>query len=69
VSELEEDVRATADDIAHDAARLAAIEQEKRAMESSDPRFLELSAAADVIAKQLVPKTVVERVLARESQD
>ncbi len=68
MSEAEDDLRATADSIASDAERLAAIEEEKLTLPISDPRILELSAAAESIARNLVPKTVAERSLAAEAQ-
>ena len=64
VSELENDLRATAEDIAADAARLAAIEEEKARLGTDDPRLLELSAEGEAIARRLVPKTVAESELA-----
>ncbi len=63
MDELEEDIRATAQSIADDADRLAAIEDEKKMLELTDPRLLELSSEAEIIAKRLVPKTVAERAL------
>jgi hypothetical protein len=69
MDELEEDLRATAQAIEADADRLAAIEDEKKTLGSSDPRLLELSQEAELIAKRLVPKTVAERALAVETQD
>jgi len=68
MDELEEDIRATAQSIEADADRLAAIEDEKKALDSSDPRLLELSREAELISKRLVPKTVAERALAAEGQ-
>jgi hypothetical protein len=67
MDELEDDLRATAGAIAADADRLAAIEQEKEGLASSDPRLLALSAEAEAIAKKLVPKTIAERALAAET--
>jgi hypothetical protein len=68
MDELEEDLRATAQAIEADADRLAAIEDEKKTLGSDDPRLLDLSREAEVIAKRLVPKTVAERALAIETQ-
>ena len=68
MDELEEDIRATAQSIEVDADRLAAIEDEKKALDSSDPRLLELSREAELISKRLVPKTVAERALVTEGQ-
>jgi hypothetical protein len=67
VSDLENDLRATAEDIAADAARLAAIEKEKAGLETDDPRLLELSAEGERIARRLVPKTAAESELAGEA--
>ena len=68
MDELDEDIRATAQSIEADADRLAAIEDEKKALEASDPRLLELSREAELISKRLVPKTVAERALVSEGQ-
>ncbi len=64
MSDLESDLRATAADIAADAARLTAIELEKTGLGSDDPRLLELSAESEAIARRLVPKTIAETELA-----
>jgi hypothetical protein len=65
---LEEDIRATAQSIETDADRLAAIEDEKKLLESDDPRLLELSLEAELISKRLVPKTIAERSLVADDQ-
>ena len=67
MSELENDLRATAEDIAADAARLAEIEDEKARLGADDPRLLELSAEGEEIARRLVPKTAAESELANEA--
>ena len=67
MSELENDLRATAEDIAADAARLAAIEDEKAQLGTDDPRLVELSAEGEEIARRLVPKTAAESELAAET--
>ena len=67
MSELENDLRATAEDIAADATRLAAIEDEKAGLEPDDPRLVELSAEGEAIARRLVPKTAAESELAAEA--
>jgi hypothetical protein len=59
--DLEGDLRATAEDIAADAAQLRAIEEEKAALDPEDPRVQELSAQSERLARRLVPKTVAER--------
>ena len=67
MDELHDDLRATADAIANDAERLAAIEEEKETLADDHPRLIELSREAREIARQLVPKTVAELELAEES--
>jgi hypothetical protein len=64
MSELEHDLRATAEDIAADAARLTAIEEEKAGLEVDDPRLVELSTESERLARRIVPKTAAERELA-----
>ncbi len=67
MSDLQEDLRATAADIAADAARLTAIEDEKARLGTDDPRLAELSAEGEAIARRLVPKTAAETELANEA--
>lgn len=64
MSDLERDLRATAEDVAADAQRIQQIEQEKVRLDPSDPRVAELSAESERLARRLVPKTVAERELA-----
>jgi hypothetical protein len=61
VADLEGDLRATAEDIAADAAQIKAIEDEKATLDPEDPRVQELSTKSERLARQLVPKTVAER--------
>jgi hypothetical protein len=63
VSEIEGDIRATAEDLAEDAHRVLEIEQAKAHLEVDDPRMVELSAESERIARRMVPKTVAEREL------
>lgn len=63
MSELEYDLRATADDIAEDATRLTRIEHEKASLEADDPRLVELSAESERLARRMVPKTAAESEL------
>ena len=64
MSELDNDLRATAEDIAADAAKLSQIEDEKADLEADDPRMVVLSAESEQLARRLVPKTAAERELA-----
>ena len=69
MSELNGDLRATAEDISADAARLQEIEEEKARLDPSDPRVAELSAESERLARRLVPKTAAQRELADAAQD
>ena len=60
-SDLEGDLRATAEDIAADAAQIKAIEEKKAALDPDDPEVQELSAKSEQLARKLVPKTVAQR--------
>ena len=68
MSELEEDLHATAESIAADAERLAAIEEEKRVLKPDDPRMIELSTESERLAGGLVPKTGAETQLAEQAK-
>jgi hypothetical protein len=67
MSDLDGELRATADDIAADAARLQEIEEEKTHRDSADPRVDELSKEGEQLAKRLVPKATAEREIADEA--
>lgn len=66
MSELENDLRSTAEEIAADAERLTHIEYEKVRLGARHPRLAELSAESEQIARRLVPKTIAERQLTRQ---
>lgn len=68
MSELEDDLHATADSIAADAERLSAIEDEKAVLEADDPRMIELSTEGERLARGLVPKTSAETQLAKDAK-
>jgi hypothetical protein len=68
MSDLDDDLHATADSIATDAERLSAIEEEKAALDADDPRMIELSAESEQLANGLVPKTGAESQLANEAR-
>lgn len=69
MSELEDDLRATTEDVAAEAAELQEIEEKKARLPSDDPRMATLSRDAEQIARRLVPKTVAERELVDEAAD
>lgn len=66
-SELEEDLKAVAADVAAETARLHAIEIEKEVLAPGDPHLVKLATEAREIARRLGPKTQSELALAEEA--
>jgi hypothetical protein len=69
VSEVEEDLKATAEAITADARRLLAIEEAKLVLDPRDPMVPVLSAESQEISKRLVVQTEVEDELAATLAD
>ena len=67
VTDADDDLKATSEDVVADAERLRDIEQRKQSLMPDDPELIELSEEAERIARGLVPKTVAERELAAEA--
>lgn len=65
--DLENDIQATAEDIAADADVLQEIEAEKAGIDPADPRALELAARAVELARGIATKTSVEHELVAEA--
>ena len=65
--DLENDIQATAEDVAADADALQVIETEKAKIDPSDPRAQELAARAVELARGIATKTVVEHELVTEA--
>ncbi len=65
--DLEVDIKATAEDVAADAALLQVVEAEKASLDPDDPRTLELAKQAVDLANLLATKTVVEHELVIEA--
>jgi hypothetical protein len=57
------DLRATSDALVRDLEVLGAIEDEKRTLEPSDPRLIELAKRVEVIAHRVLSATVRQRQL------
>ena len=68
MSDLDDDLHATADAIGADAARIQAIEAEKSTLDADDPRMVDLSAESARLAQKMVPETNVELGLANEAR-
>lgn len=66
-AETAEDLRATSESIAADAERLVAVEERKQVLPADHPEVQALSAEAERLARQILPKTVAERELAADA--
>jgi hypothetical protein len=64
LSEVEEDLKATAEAISADARRLVAIEEAKLDLDPADPLIPVLSAESQAISERLVVQTSIEDELA-----
>ena len=60
LSDLEEDIRATADDIASDAARIIEAEEEKVELPADDPRRAALAREVETLTAGQAAKARVE---------
>jgi hypothetical protein len=67
VTDMDEDFKATVEDIAADAKDIARIEERKEGLQPSDPAAVRLSVEAEELAEQLHEKTLVERNLAESA--
>lgn len=64
MSELQDDFKATVENIAQDTKELEQIERKKADLNAADPRATTLSQRAEQIAEQLHHETMAERDLA-----
>jgi hypothetical protein len=69
MSELDEDFRSTAENIAQDAQAIKEIEDEKARLDPADPRATSLSALVEEMAEQLHHKSPAQRDLAETARD
>ena len=67
LSQVEQDLRATSDDIAADALDLKQIEERKAKLPAGDRRLVDLSEAAEDLAEQMAVKAKTETELAKEA--
>jgi uncharacterized protein YhaN len=68
LTELESDLKATSEDIAADAARVKAIEEEKARLSLGDPRLAPLAAESEALTERMNRKAKVESALVEESE-
>ena len=69
MSDTNEDLQATAENVVMDAQVLERIEEEKLRTDPADPRLKELSDKAVEIARELHAKTIVQRDLAGQAAE
>jgi hypothetical protein len=67
LSEIEEDIRSTAEDVFADAAELKSIEKVKATLPADDPRLLGLAKKADELGEKIAAKTAAELQLAKDA--
>ena len=66
VSDRADDIRATAEDLIHEAERLKEIEEAKLSLEPGDARLAKLSAQAERVVARMVPKVAAESAIVAE---
>jgi hypothetical protein len=66
--ELDSDLRATADELQRDAARVQRVERQKAALGVLDPRAPALAREAELITASMVQKARAERELTEEAR-
>jgi len=67
--DLESDLKATSDDIATDARRVAEIEREKGSLATDDPRLAELAAESQALTARMARMARLETTLVDEAQE
>ena len=68
MSNIDDDLHATAEAIAHDAAALQAIEEQKTTLAADDPKVVALSAESARLAREVVVNTHIETSIVNEAQ-
>jgi predicted RNase H-like nuclease (RuvC/YqgF family) len=63
-----EDLRATEESIRHDAEHVKSLEEEKEALDPTDPQIAHLSEQVERLTARLKDKAVAERELSHEVQ-
>jgi len=65
--DAEADLKATAEDLAHDARRVAAIEGLKAELDADDPRTAQLSQESERLTEEMAAKAKMEIHLQRQA--
>lgn len=67
VSDLDDDLRATAESIAGDAERLKQIERAKALLPADDPRVAQLARQAELLIDEMASKATEQSLLVDEA--
>ena len=67
--DAQEDLRATSEAIQDDAEELATLETQKRELEPSNPRVVEMSQRIEELAQEMATKATAERELSEDIQE
>lgn len=67
MSDRDDQLRATTEDIKADSEELHAIEETKASLDPDDPRQDALAERAQEIARELVPKTAAQREIVSDA--
>lgn len=68
LTELHEDLRSTAEDLAADAARVRQIETEKAGLHPTDPKVAKLAEESEELTAQMADKAKIQSALIEEAQ-
>ena len=69
VTEIGDDIKATADDIAADARCVHAIETEKSRLTPDDPRLIELANESEALTAEMAVKAKTETALVESAAE
>ncbi len=69
MTDLDDDLKATAQSIIADADRITDIEQEKLTLDPGDERIVALADEAEAVANRMLREAGVERELAQQAAD
>jgi hypothetical protein len=68
MTDVHEDLKATAEDLIHDAERLKQIEEQKLELRPGDPRLTRLAEEATAIISRMRPKGEAQRQIAADAE-
>jgi hypothetical protein len=68
MSDKQDDLRATADDLIVDAERLKHVEERKLELDKDDPQVERLADEGEQIVEEMLPKAKLQRQIAEEPE-